>query len=274
MDKSAISGFQEIVLSYYHAHGRHDLPWRIADAGGYYDPYKILVSEFMLQQTQVPRVIPKFTEFLQQFPTLHVLADARLSDVLIAWNGLGYNRRAKYLHQTAQSIAHQAMSHFPTTIDELVQLPGVGKNTAAAILAYAFNQPVVFVETNIRSVYIYHFFASSAAKVTDAQILDFVEQTLDSQSPRDWYWALMDYGTYLKRDNKNLNMLSKQYAKQSAFLGSRRQIRGRIIRELTTRPQRLTTLQKKIVDERLSAVLMDLVAEGFIRAEKDSYRLA
>lgn len=183
--------FHDTIWAYYHDHGRHDLPWRQMT-----DPYAIMVSEIMLQQTQVSRVIPKYHEFLRQFPNVQSLAAARLGDVLRAWSGLGYNRRAKYLWQAAQAIADDFGGKFPDSRDQLVQLPGIGANTAGAILAYAFNQPTVFVETNIRTVYLHHFFADTEA-ISDVQIRKLLEQTLDHEQPREFYWALMDYGASL-----------------------------------------------------------------------------
>lgn len=155
--------FSDTVWQYYKAHGRHDLPWRQPEANGELDPYKVLVSEIMLQQTQVSRVIPKFYAFIDQFPALEALAQAPLSDVLKFWSGLGYNRRAKFLWQTAGVVVTNHAGRLPQDSRELVTLPGIGYNTAGALLAYAYNRSVVFVETNIRTVFIYHFFCGSSA---------------------------------------------------------------------------------------------------------------
>ena len=150
-DESANHNFESVLWRYYREHGRHDLPWR--QAAAIQNPYKIMLSELMLQQTQVDRVIPKYELFLREFPTLHALAAADQSQVLSAWSGLGYNRRARYIHQAAQMIERDYKNKFPATHDELVTLPGVGPNTAGAILAYAYNQPAVFIETNVRTVF-------------------------------------------------------------------------------------------------------------------------
>ena len=264
--------FQEQVWTYYTAHGRHDLPWRNPEPDGSFDAYKILVSEMMLQQTQVARVIPKFHQFLDTFPSLEVLAAAPLRAVLVAWSGLGYNRRAKFLHQAAQVIVRDFDSSFPTTMQQLVTLPGVGSNTAGAILAYAFNKPVAFVETNIRSVFIHHFFKDQAA-ISDKDIRALVTKTLDSTNPRVWYWALMDYGSYFKKSIGNSSIASKSYAKQPAFTGSRRQIRGQALRLLAEHSQTLMTLGTAIADERLQAVLSDLLREGLIQKDGTTYQL-
>jgi A/G-specific adenine glycosylase len=229
-----------------------------------------MVSEIMLQQTQVPRVMPKYDEFLSRFKNTQALAAADLGDVLRAWQGLGYNRRAKFLWQAAQKVAEA--DSFPDTHAELVKLPGIGPNTAGAILAYAFNQPGVFIETNIRTVYIHHFYGDRI-NVDDKEILALVEETLDRENPREFYWALMDYGSHLKSTIGNLNKASKQYVKQSTFNGSRRQVRGAVLRALGTRAQPLDELQQTIPDERLENVLADLSAEGLIRVMDGEYSL-
>ncbi len=256
--------FQDIVHTYYDQHKRV-LPWRD-------DPslYKVLVSEFMLQQTQVERAVPKFQEFMQKFPNIERLATASLGEVLAAWQGLGYNRRAKFLHETAKEIVQKG--HFPTTAAELTTLPGVGKNTAGAILAYAYNQPVVYVETNIRTVYFHHYF-QDRTDVSDAEVLTVVERTLDRKHPREWFWALMDYGTYLKSQGYGRNMVSKHYTKQAAFRGSVRELRGAIIRELSKQGLDLDILRQTIPDERLAAVLEKLVQEGLVVQNGNRYAL-
>lgn len=263
--------FQETVWDYYGKHGR-DLPWRHSESDGSFDPYKILVSELMLQQTQVTRVIPKYQEFLGQFPDVKTLAKAKLAAVLSAWNGLGYNRRAKYLRQAAQQIMAHQQGEFPKTLNALITLPGVGKNTAGAILAYAFNQPAVFVETNIRTVYIHHFF-NDQFNVSDQQIITWLEQTIDKENPRLFFWTLMDYGAYLKQNVGNNISRSKHYKKQSVFNGSQRQIRGQVIRLLMGKSYSRPELQQHIADQRLHTVLQDLVSEGLVMHSRNQYRL-
>ncbi|HSX34350.1 MAG TPA: hypothetical protein VLF62_01780 [Candidatus Saccharimonadales bacterium] len=254
--------FQDTVLRYYNQHGRHDLPWRQPGPGGTFEPYKILVSEIMLQQTQVPRVLPKFATFTQQFPTFQALAAAPLADVLKAWSGLGYNRRAKFLWQAAQAVVANYGGELPRTSLELVTLPGIGPNTAGALLAYAFNTPAVYIETNVRTVFIYHFFADREA-VDDRDILELVARTLPDDA-RTWYWALMDYGTHLKQTVGNLNKLSKHYSVQSTFVGSKRQLRGEVLRQLAAGPQPASALLAVLADERAQLVLDDLVNEGMV----------
>jgi len=145
--------FQELIWK----KGRElyrDMPWRQDTR-----PYFVLVSELMLQQTQVARVIPKFEAFIARFPNEKILANSSLTDVIQLWQGLGYNRRAKYLHDSAKMITHDFGGIFPEDEADILRLPGVGKNTAGAILVYAFNHPALFVETNTRTVFIHHFFA-------------------------------------------------------------------------------------------------------------------
>lgn len=131
-----IQAFQDTVWDYYRRHGRHDLPWRQPQTTGQFTAYPIVVSELMLQQTQVNRVIPKYEHFLQAFPTVKRLAAAPLSEVLTLWSGLGYNRRAKFLWQLAQRVVDDYKGTFPRELSSLVALPGIGPNTAGAVLAY------------------------------------------------------------------------------------------------------------------------------------------
>ncbi len=262
--------FGRIVREYYQEH-RRLLPWRVPEANGSFDVYKILVSEIMLQQTQVKRVVPKYQAFLRQFPDIGSLADAPLADVLIAWSGLGYNRRPKYLHDAAKKLVLKAR---PWSIKDLTACKGIGYNTAAAVLVYAYNQPHIFIETNVRSVYIHHFVALGSDTVADKELVPFIEQTLDYKRPREFYWALMDYGTHLKATIGNTATRSQQYAKQSAFEGSRRQIRGQILRALSQKPMSLRELRQRIQDQRVPDVLSSLEAERLITRPRTCYMLA
>lgn len=257
-----IRDFQAVVWEYYQRHGR-DLPWRHTT-----EPYKILVSEVMLQQTQVARVIPKYQAFINQFPTARALANANLAEVLRAWSGLGYNRRAKYLHDAAKQLADKKM----WTLPDLTNCKGIGTNTAAAVITYAYNQPVGFIETNIRTVFIHHFFADKTG-VADKEILPLVEQTLDKENPREWFWALMDYGSHLKTTVGNTARASKHYTKQSTFIGSKRQLRGQVLRLLADKQLSLVQLSQVLPDSRLSAILADLQVEGLVTRQKSHYRL-
>lgn len=256
--------FVDTVWEYYERHGRRSLPWRKTK-----NPYRILVSEIMLQQTQVDRVLPKYAEFLKQFPTIKSLAEAPLGDVLRAWQGLGYNRRARMLHECAKTVCTERKGKFPRTHAELIKLPGVGHYTAGAVLAFVYNIPTPIIETNVRSVVIHHFF-NDDTDVRDSEILKIVESTLDRERVREWYYALMDYGVYIKKEFGNPNSRSKHYAKQSTFKGSDRQIRGAIIRELTVREESRLSLHKKLPFEidRIDAQLEKLEREGMVQKKK------
>lgn len=249
--------FKLAVWNYYRLHKR-SMPWRTN-----HSPYAILVSEFMLQQTQVKRVEPKFSEFLQVFPTIENLARAPLSEVLRIWNGLGYYRRAQYLHNTAQRILTEHGGMIPSAYMQLIALPGIGNSTAGAILAYAFNIPTVFIETNVRTAVIHHFF-SHKNTVTDKEVLSMVEKTLDMLRPREWYWALMDYGSYIKSTAGNLSRKSAVYKVQPAFNGSSRQLRGEIMRRVTQGAVNLRVLEKEITDKRLNLIIDILSKEDLI----------
>lgn len=245
-----------------------DMPWR-KDT----QPYYILVSELMLQQTQVPRVVPKFTAFIEAFPTVEVLANAPLSDVLIQWSGLGYNRRAKFLHQSAQKIVGHHSGNVPSEYNELLGLSGVGPNTAGAIMAYAYNQPAIFIETNIRTVYIHHFFSDSS-EVDDAHIRQKLFETLPSRQARRFYWALMDYGTHLKATGVRNNKKSRHYKKQSPLEGSVRQVRGDLLRQLSYGELHFDRLMAKYrTDARFPIALQSLKQEGFVEQEGQIVRL-
>lgn len=235
------------------------MPWRDDTR-----PYYVLVSELMLQQTQVDRVIPKFKAFVTRFPNEEALALAPLSDVLTLWNGLGYNRRAKYLHEAAKMISKEFKGIFPAGYDDLLRLPGVGPNTAGAISAYAFNQPVVFVETNVRTVYFHHFF-EDGEKVPDAALRERVLETIDNEHPREFYWALMDYGSYLKKQGAGRIRQSVHYKKQSPLKGSVREIRGQIVKVLAGHDMAIKELQREVIfDERFVPALEGLLRDGLV----------
>jgi A/G-specific adenine glycosylase len=267
---NTISLFQEMIHYYYKHHGR-DLPWRRTD-----NPYHVLVSEIMLQQTQVDRVLSKYSLFIRKFPDFPVLARTPLREILTVWQGLGYNRRALALKKTAQLVVKQFDGRLPAHIDDLLHLPGVGKATASAVLAFAFNQPVTLLETNIRTVFLYFFF-KRRQNVADAEILPLVEKTLDRSNPRTWYHALMDFGVMLKKRYQNPGRKSAHYTKQAPFKGSDRQIRGKILRVLTQKA-RVSELQL-IADmtaspQRVRRILRQLEKERLIHKEDSRYSIA
>jgi A/G-specific adenine glycosylase len=245
-----------------------DMPWREDTR-----PYYVMVSEIMLQQTQVDRVIPKFEAFIERFPSVEVLAKASLGEVLQMWSGLGYNRRAKFLHEAAIKVMGEYKGAFPETLKGLISLPGVGVNTAGAILAYSYNSPSIFIETNIRTVYFYHFF-QEREDVSDAELRAIVEATIDTEHPREWYWAMMDYGSYLKRQGIGQNNKSRHYKKQSPLKGSVREIRGQILKLLTTADfDELELRAGLVVDDRFEPALTSLEKEGLIAKTGQMFHL-
>lgn len=264
--------FVDIVRQFYRAN-RRDLPWRKTT-----NPYKILVSEIMLQQTQVARVEKKYPEFLRAFPTVHALAKAPAADVLRVWQGMGYNRRALALKKTAEIIVREyrgKISNDPTLLEKL---PGIGPYTARAICTFAFNQSEVFIETNIRRVYIHHFFSlghSVSKLINDKELLPLIEATLDHKDPREWYYALMDHGAQLPKQMKNPNRKSAHYTKQSKFKGSNREARGMILRLLAVHTAMTkNTLAKNVAEEKLGPSLVALETEGFIKKVGRKFTLA
>jgi A/G-specific adenine glycosylase len=251
-----IGVFREQIWDYYHVSGRH-LSWRMNPS-----PYGVFVSEVMLQQTQVARVAVKYPKFITRFPDFSSLASASVGELLEIWQGMGYNRRVLWLQRSAQMILDDFSGKLPQTIAELIQLPGVGPNTAGSIAAFAYNVQAVFIETNIRRVYI-HVFFNDQLDVDDREIMPLIKVTLDLKNPREWYYALMDYGASLVKSVPNPNRRSKHYARQSVFEGSNRQIRGEILRQLLTGPKSIEEF--KIYDERFEENLKILAKEGFIQ---------
>jgi A/G-specific adenine glycosylase len=265
-----IADFRAAVYRHYERHGRNHLPWRKTR-----DPYRILVSEVMLQQTQVPRVLVKYGAFIERFPDFESLAAASLGDVLAAWSGLGYNRRALMLKRAAEKVVSRHGGRLPTRYDELLSLPGVGAATAAEVSAFAYGKAYPFVETNIRAVFIHHFHRKRA-KVADSEIIPFVEQTLDRDDPRRWYYALMDYGVMLKRRHSNPSRRSAHHARQGRFEGSSRQARGLIVRALAGRrlTERELSRETGLSLARLRLVAPALRKEGLIAIRRGVWGIA
>ncbi len=260
--------FQKIVRTHYKEDGR-SFPWRQTT-----DPYSILVSEIMLQQTQVDRVVPKYQVFMTAFPTCAILAQATLGDVLRLWSGLGYNRRARMLHEAAKEIMKKHSGVFPDSFEGLRALPGVGPYTAGAVLAFAYNMPVPIIETNIRTVFLYHFFPKKN-DVSDTELVARITETLDRKNPRLWYAALMDYGSWIKRTHGNQNKRAKSYTRQSTFEGSSRQIRGSIVRALRDTAYTTAELAKKVGLKQPSLVryASTLSKEGLVVYRVGKWRL-
>jgi A/G-specific adenine glycosylase len=242
------------------------MPWRTTTS-----PYNILVSEVMLQQTSVERAVAKYGEFIAAFPDFPALASTPLDTVLRVWQGMGYNRRAIALKRIAGLVVDGYSGILPSDPAVLATFPGIGKATAASIAAFAFNAPVVFIETNIRRVFIHCFFQDSS-DVHDREIEPLVAATLDRENPREWYWALMDYGTHLKKNHKNPNRKSAHYTRQPPFEGSRRQLRGKVLRALLDRPgmkESELAAATGAEPELLRDVLEKFRIEGFITRKRD-----
>lgn len=247
-----------------------DLPWRGID-----DPYAVLVSEVMLQQTQVSRVEKYWERFLHLFPTIDALASADTALVLEMWQGLGYNRRALALKRCAEICSKEQGGLLPSTYDELLRLPGIGKATAGGIMAFAYQKPTLYLETNVRTVFLHELFPYEE-NVSDKQLEPLVERTCSLDNPRGWYYALLDYGAYLKSVLPNPSRRSKHHVKQSKFEGSRRQKRAEIVRLVLAKREvtfldiivALTAFEqsqgREAPDpELLNSICSDLVKEGF-----------
>jgi A/G-specific adenine glycosylase len=263
------AAFRKMVYRYYERN-RRDFLWRKTR-----NPYHIFVAEVMLQQTQASRVEAKFKEFIEVFPNFSGLARAPLREVLRVWQGMGYNRRALYLQQAAQEIMKNYEGELPRSIEELETLSGIGPASARSIAEYAFNQPVAFIETNIRAVYIHEFF-KGAKSVSDKEIMPLVEQTLDKKNPWKWYNALMDYGVMLKEQHGNPGNRSAHYKKQSPFLSSDRRIRGAIIRCVTHAgplTEQLVIAQCGFDAKRIRHCLSALVKDGLLAQKATVYSI-
>lgn len=231
-NRGSLEKFKKIIWEYYRAHGRK-FPWRNTR-----DPYRILVSEVMLQQTQTDRVVKFYEKFLRAFPSVQSLARAPIRQILAVWQGLGYNRRALYLKRMAEVVVRDYNGKLPRSVEELRRLPGVGPTTAAAVAAFAYDIPSPMIETNIRSVYL-HFFFPGRKNVSDKQLLPLIRKTLPSANSCEWYYGLMDYGVHLKKHHPNPSRRSAHHAKQSKFEGSNRQLRG-VILKMHTKKSRLS----------------------------------
>ncbi|MFX1235972.1 MAG: A/G-specific adenine glycosylase [Promethearchaeota archaeon] len=259
--------FQGIIYSYYKRSGRN-FPFRTDIS-----PYNVLISEIMLQQTQTSRVADKFLEFINKFPNFNELANAKTNEILKVWQGLGYNRRALALKKIAKIVVNEYEGKLPEDINILKSFPQIGHNTASSILTFSFNKPTYFVETNIRRVYI-HFFFRDKNLISDEEILPLVKKTLDFANPREWYYALMDYGVMLKKTHPELHKKSTHYRKQAKFEGSNREIRGKVLK-MILREKNIneTEIFKEVQRDRgtIREILNVLEDEGFMKKNGQNY---
>lgn len=266
----ALDAFRKTIQDFYKQHGRQ-FPWRETA-----DPYHILVSEIMLQQTQTDRVLPKYNQFVVRFPNVDCLAKAELREILEVWQGLGYNRRAISLQRIAQLVSERFGGRIPDGAETLRTFPGIGQATAGAIVAFGFNRPEIFIETNIRRVFL-HFFFPGIERVRDKDILPLIEQTMNRVQPRHWYYALMDYGVWLKKTEGNPNRRSAHYHRQAPFEDSDRQIRGLVIKTLLEgRELNEDALVKalKKSPKRVKRIIRQLIEEGFLVDTAGRLRIA
>ncbi|MCL1891280.1 MAG: adenine glycosylase [Coriobacteriia bacterium] len=250
-----------------------DLPWRGTD-----NPYEVLISEIMLQQTQVSRVLTHWERWLAVFPTVDALAAAPLAEVLERWQGLGYNRRAVALKRCADIISAEWAGEVPHEYDELLALPGIGPATAGGVCVFAYQKPQVYLETNVRTVFIHEFFAESDS-VKDTEIIPLVEQTCSADNPRGWYYALLDYGSYLKKTLPNPSRRSAHHSKQSSFEGSVRQKRAELLRLVLAVPGQTAdelTEQLSVFEQAggRDAVSTELVLELLAALEQEGFLVA
>ncbi|HOT02620.1 MAG TPA: A/G-specific adenine glycosylase [Methanolinea sp.] len=263
LSQREVAEFQEKVYRFYRVF-RRDLPWRNT-----HDAYSIFVSEMMLQQTQVERVLERYSRFIVRFPDFSTLAEAPFPEVLGEWKGLGYNRRAIFLHRIARLVIDEYEGRLPDDETTLMSFPGIGEATAASLVAFVFNRPSIVIETNVRRVFLHHFFEGQSG-VKDTEIRPFVAVTCDRESPREWYYALMDLGSALKKQIPNPNRRSAHYRKQAPFEGSDRMVRGRIlgilVRDGEVRESDLP-LKLGIDPQRAEAILATLEKEGFLKRE-------
>lgn len=270
IDDVSVEEFRAAVLDHYAEAGRR-LPWRETR-----DPWLVLLSEVMLQQTRTDRVVAYWEKWRRLWPDPASLAAASLEDVLRAWSGLGYNRRARALRDAAAAIRDRHGGRVPSSIPDLEALPGIGPYTARAVACFAFGSAEPFIETNIRAAAL-HFFFPGREGVKDAEILPVLARAVDRSDPRRWHQALMDYGAALKKMAPNPSRRSAHYARQSAFEGSLRQARGAILRSLAADGPAAVAdlvLRAGLGADRLEPALASLAAEGFVAEAGGVYRVA
>ncbi len=280
VSKAKLAEFETVVWDQGKSLYR-DLPWRNT-----YDPYAILLSEVMLQQTQVARVLNRWEEWLNVFPTLEDLAAAPLPPVLELWQGMGYNRRALNLKRCAERVVGEHNAMIPHDRKALLDLPGIGPSTAAGVRVFAFQEQDMYLETNVRAVFIHELFPGQD-KIADKELIPLVEATCPrADMVRSWYYALLDYGAHLKKVLPNPSRRSRQYARQSKFEGSHRQKRAYVLRRLLEMPLSIDDLNLDLIEherqagredptkEELQSILDELSAEGFVEFQGDLWACA
>lgn len=298
-----VEKFQRFILDWYRKNNRDYLPWRVTKTRAV-SPYEIFVSEIMLQQTQVARVLEKYPQFLKAFPAVHHLAKAPLEKVLRVWQGMGYNRRARYLKKAAENIVKSHKGAVPSDPALLRTLPGIGHYTAGAIACFAYNKPVVFLDTNIRKILLKWFFCAycnklprqnivvslalarkdkkekedkedKEDKIGDREFLKIAESVCYKKDPRQWHYALMDYGTAMLTKEKGLLERAKSYHKQSRFEGSPRYWRSQIVKYLLQyRQASREELQVRVPCD-IQPLVVSLVKDGLVEAASpDLYRIS
>jgi A/G-specific adenine glycosylase len=268
IDSASVKEFQNRVMTWWEENAR-TLPWREDPS-----PYNVLVSEVMLQQTQVSRVIPKYLEFLEAFPNVRSLAEAETKGLLQVWSGLGYNRRAVWLREAAREIVKRG--EFPRTAEELCALKGIGPYTSRSIRIFAFNEDLAAIDTNIRRVLIASGFANE--KMSENQLQAIANRLLLEGRSSDWHNALMDYGSLVLTSSTTGIAPTTS---QPRFAGSNRQVRGAIIRHLTcadslSLEDLLDALSQEGIDISSPEITLEqLIEEGFIeRTTNDEFRIA
>lgn len=284
-----------------------DLPWRRTR-----DPYEIWLSEVMLQQTQVARVMTRWPAWLDRFPSVFALAEASTAEVLDEWQGMGYNRRALALKAAAEQVVRTYDGVFPHEAKQLQALPGIGPATAQGIRSFAFDLPGVYLETNVRTVLLHHLFPD-VPDVPDRELIPLAETTCPApvkdarpapqregayavpqdahDTPRAWYYAMLDYGAHLKKTVPNPSRRAKAYTRQSKFEGSRRQKRAEVVRQLLDAQARGELLDAAAIgralnevehaaarpaveSELVASLLSDLAREGFCVEVNGLWRIA
>ncbi len=263
-------GLKKATVAHYKKAGRHVLPWRKRST-----PYRVFVSEVMLQQTQVDRVVPKFNAFIKTFPSWRALAEANLTEVYARWQGLGYNRRAKYIRDAARLVVERGKD-LPNDLEFIQSLPGVGPYTAGAVRAFAYGESAPFIETNIKTAVLHHCFAHKRV-VRNEEILKVLTRLEPKRGAPSvaWYSALMDYGAHLKSVGVQLNAKTVGYKKQTAFKGSLRQVRGAVMRSLG-RGSTIAQLKRKtkFAEPEISLALSALIKESLVQKKNNRYTLS